>query len=154
MPGWLSILIPAAAALAGVALTQAWTSRTEERRWQREDRQKVYETRRTAAGQYLSAVNDAIDATRRLVAVRKHSRAYAPCLSDFDAKWHEAYERGLALGLILPARARSALDAQVAAAFAWRDRAVMVGNANDPPRNEALRDELETWMHPELPGER
>jgi FtsZ-interacting cell division protein ZipA len=153
MADWASLVVPAASALAGVAVTQMWTSRNEERRWQREERKTVYESRRTAVAQYILAHNSAIDATRELVRTANDAPEHASRLADYHLKWHETYERQLELLLLLPRQARTAVESQVAAAFAWRERALSAHAAIDPPRNEALIEELHPWMHQGLPHE-
>lgn len=153
MADWASLLVPAVSALGGVALTQAWTSLSEERRWRREDRQKVYESRRAAVAQYVLALNGAIDATRELVRTESGSEEEASHRTSYDTAWNAAYVCQLELLLLLPGPARTAVEHQIDAAFAWRETALAARAADHAPKNEAVIEELQPWMHPGLPGE-
>lgn len=153
MTGWGALLVPAAAALTGVVVTQVLTSRTESQRWQREEGVRVYESRRTAVAQYVLAANSAIDATRELLRWGEESPGHAARLADYHAKWHAMYERQVELLLLLPAPARAAVTTHLDGAFHWRDQARDSKSAEGAPRNEAVIESLQRWMHPGLPGE-
>lgn len=151
-----SLVVPAAAALTGVTLSQIWTGLQARARSREQERQRGLEERRSTVLQYLIAMNRAVDSTRDRIRETNKERADGerrePSADpndldrDNDHRWAAAFEAFLAVELVLPLPARDRAKRHIEDTFAWRQRCLRNADAEPAPAHQELIEQLAPWL--------
>jgi hypothetical protein len=169
-----SLIVPAAAALAGVVLSQLMTRHFESSNFRNHLHEQAVADRRTAVLGYLVAINQAIGYTRDhmkelmrsgnakefvvdlgpLDQFADHPERYpelkiddsAAGDRDNDLWWAAAFDAFLAVELILPQPALDTARNHLDDAFAWRRRCFRRGKLESEPSHRALIESLGPWI--------
>ncbi|GAB7045798.1 hypothetical protein [Catenuloplanes indicus] len=146
MAQWLTLLIPAAAALAGVVLTQAWNTWLTRRQRRLEVHHTLWNERRATLHRFLTLLNQALDSTR--AAVREGDAPEQRRLADDrrEDRWAAAFESYLEIAIVFPEEATNRAWKHLQGAYSWRRAAIEAGDAVRAPRHEDLITALKPWL--------
>ncbi|MCZ2807607.1 hypothetical protein O2W18_21080 [Modestobacter sp. VKM Ac-2983] len=142
-----SSVIPAAAALAGVVLTQAWNTWHSRAQRRNEALHKLWNERRLSLHRFIVALNQALDSTRAAILGSRGSSKRAKLEDDSrEEKWAHAYELYIELEIIFPQAAARRVWDHLQDAYEWRRKAIAAVDHHGAPRHHQLIDDLRPWL--------
>ncbi len=148
MTGPLATIVPAAAALAGVFLAQAWNAWQEKSRHEHEVSKQLWSERSRSIFQFLKALNAAKDETRSILFAEFPVDVRRVRDRESEPYWSNAYEAYLEVCLLLPGYPERLTWCTLQTAYIWRRQSIRRGKSvsSTDSHYESMIEQLRPWL--------